>query len=192
VARQEPISASANDPARAVALPPERPVATLNFPKQRDDPRVKRGQNAAAPPALPPKAIVTAEAPARRTGVIAVDRPPVRKTAPRNTTKQHEDPPKGRAQIARPAAPAAPLDPKQVLTLNVHLVDYQAWPALEARIKALAGSKAQCKANRSGDYMWVTLSPVKIDTHAFALKINFGKIVAVYPDQRLIYVDTRR
>jgi hypothetical protein len=108
--------------------------------------------------------------------------------------KQRDDLPNRTEQNAQPPAPAVePVGPKPTLTLNVHVANYQAWPAIEARIKALADSpNLQCKFNRSGEYMWVYLSPMNVDPDAFARKINFGKIVAVYPDQRLIYVDSKQ
>jgi serine/threonine protein kinase len=95
--------------------------------------------------------------------------------------------------IRQKGQPATPAGPEQTLTLNVHVVDYQAWPAIEAKIKALADSpKPQCESRRSGEYMWVTLRPVKVDPDTFARKINFGRIVGVHTDQRLIYVESGR
>jgi HEAT repeats len=83
--------------------------------------------------------------------------------------------------------------PKQIVTLNVHVADYQAWPAIEAQIEALSDSpQPKCKSNRSGEYMWVTLSPVNVDLDTFARKIKFGKVIAVHTDQRLIYVESGR
>jgi HEAT repeats len=106
-----------------------------------------------------------------------------------------EDP--GVAQAAREALPAnlrpAVWGPQQTITLNVHVANQQAWPAIEAQIRALADSPdPKCKWDRSGEYMLVTLSPVKVDPGTFARKINFGKIVAVHTDQRLIYVESGR
>jgi hypothetical protein len=83
--------------------------------------------------------------------------------------------------------------PNQTVRLNVHVADYQAWPAIETQVKALADSpNPKCKSNCSGEYMWVTLSPVNVDPDTFARKINFGKIVAVHTEQRLIYVESGR
>jgi formylglycine-generating enzyme required for sulfatase activity len=100
------------------------------------------------------------------------------------------------AQAAREALPPElrppVVDLKLCVTLNVHLADDRAWPALEAQIKALADSpNPMCKSRRQGDYLWVTLGPVNVDTATFARKIRFGKIVAVHPGHPgLIYVET--
>ena len=81
--------------------------------------------------------------------------------------------------------------PKQTITLNIHVADYEAWPAIEARVKALADSPTPlCRSNRSGEYMWVTLRPVEGDPEKIARKIDFGKITAVHTNQRLIYVES--
>jgi hypothetical protein len=106
-----------------------------------------------------------------------------------------EDQDGGVATAAREALPEAqrpPIyGPKQTLTLNVHVVNNQAWPAIEARIKALADApKAVCKVRPSGQYMWVTLAPVNGDADAFSRRINFGKVTAIHKDQRLIYVES--
>jgi hypothetical protein len=83
--------------------------------------------------------------------------------------------------------------PKQTITINIHVADYNAWPDIEARVKALADSPMpMCKANRSGEYMWVTLSPVEGEPEKIARKIDFGKIISVYTDRRLIYVESGR
>jgi serine/threonine protein kinase len=100
---------------------------------------------------------------------------------------------KAKDDLLNPIRQNGPVGREQTLTLNVHVVDYQAWPAIEAKIKALADSpKVRCEARRSGEYMWVTLRPVNVDPHTFARKINFGKIVAIHTDQRLIYVESGR
>jgi predicted Zn finger-like uncharacterized protein len=99
------------------------------------------------------------------------------------------------AQAAREALPPAErppqYGPQQTMTLNVHVVNIKAWPALEARIKALADSpKVSLKVRTSGDYKWVDIAPVMSDAETFARRINFAKIVAIHNDQRLIYLDS--
>jgi formylglycine-generating enzyme required for sulfatase activity len=85
------------------------------------------------------------------------------------------------------------VDPKLCVTLNVHVADYRAWPAIKAQIMALADSpNPMCKAWRSVEYMWVTLGPVNVDADTFARRINFGKVIAVHRDGPLIYVETGR
>jgi predicted Zn finger-like uncharacterized protein len=101
----------------------------------------------------------------------------------------------GIAQAAREALPPALRPPiwgkRQTITLNVHVANFNAWPAIETKIKALADApKPKCKSSRSGEYMWVTLAPVNGDPGAFARKITFGTITAVHTDQRLIYVES--
>jgi hypothetical protein len=175
--RQESREANAGDPARVVELPPAVPIVPSNNAEQDAD--------------LPNR---TARADDAKPKPKDDARPPVTQIASSNNAKQRDELLNTTRQNTQPTAPApVPVDPKQILTLNVHLPDFQRWPAIEARIKALADSpEPQCKWFRSGDYMWVDLSPVKIDPGAFARKINFGKLIAVYPDQRLIYVDSRR
>src|SRR5262249_52447931 len=72
------------------------------------------------------------------------------------------------AQAAREALPPElrppVVDAKLCITLNIHLANYQAWPDIEAKIKALADSpNPMCKSRRQADYIWVTLGPVKVD-----------------------------
>ena len=99
------------------------------------------------------------------------------------------------AQAAREALPPnlrpAAVDPKLTVKLNVHIKDYQAWPAIQAKIKALAddSSNPMCTTQLTGDYMWVTLGPVK-DYDALLRKIDFGKVTAHNPQSRLIYVES--
>jgi HEAT repeat protein len=99
------------------------------------------------------------------------------------------------AQAAREALPAdlrpPVVDPRLCVTLNIHVADDRAWPAIEARLKALADSpKPMCKSRRQGEYMWVTLGPISVDPATFARKIDFGRIIAVHSEKRLIYVDS--
>ncbi|HEV3143382.1 MAG TPA: HEAT repeat domain-containing protein, partial [Gemmataceae bacterium] len=98
------------------------------------------------------------------------------------------------AQAAREALPPKlrPLvvEANLCVTINIRVRDYQEWPAIEEKIKALADSpKCMCKSYRQQEYIWVTLGPVK-DPEAFARKINFGKVTATHPERRLIYVDS--
>jgi hypothetical protein len=107
------------------------------------------------------------------------------------------DPDHGVADAAREALPPALRPPvygsRQTITLNVHVANIQAWPALEAKIKALADDPDLVySVHTSGDYKWVKLAPVNCDAETFARRINFGRIVAVHNDQRLIYVDSGR
>lgn len=79
--------------------------------------------------------------------------------------------------------------PNQTMKLNVKVVNLQAWPAIEARIKVLAEDPNPiCKVHRSGDYMWVDLAPVSSKGIDFARKINFATVGAVH--DRLIYLDS--
>jgi serine/threonine protein kinase len=99
------------------------------------------------------------------------------------------------AKAARDPLPAperpANYGPQQTMTLNVHVVNIKAWPALEAKIKALADSpKGFCKVRTSGEYKWVDLAPVMADAETFALRITFGRIVAIHNDRRLIYLES--
>jgi len=101
----------------------------------------------------------------------------------------------GVAQAAREALPVGqrpPIyTPAQTLTINVHIVNEQAWAAIEARIKALADApRASYKARTSGQYKWVTLAPVNSDAQTFSRKVNFGQVTAVHNPQRLIYVES--
>jgi HEAT repeat protein len=101
------------------------------------------------------------------------------------------------ADAAREALPAQ-LRPKVwgarlTLRINVHVVNPQAWPELEKKIKALANDpNPRCKVNTSGDYKWVELTPVDSDAETFARRVTFARIVAVHNDQRLIYLDPGR
>jgi hypothetical protein len=101
----------------------------------------------------------------------------------------------GVAAAAREALPPAERPPvwgpRQTMRLNVKVVNIHAWPALEAKLKALADDPhPRYKVHTSGDYKWVDLAPVNSDAEAFARRIPFGRIVAVHNDQRLIYVDS--
>ena len=107
------------------------------------------------------------------------------------------DPDPGVALAARealdPKIRPAIAGPKETVRINIHVCDYNAWPAIEARVKALADSPTPlCKVDRSGEYMWVTLSPVSSDLDKIARKIDFGKITAIHTDLRLIYVESGR
>jgi hypothetical protein len=99
------------------------------------------------------------------------------------------------ADAAREALPAAvrpPVwGPRQTLRLNVHVVNIQAWPAIEAKLKALADDPDPiCRVTTSGQYKWVNLAPVNCDAETFARRINFGRVTAIHNNQRLIYVDS--
>jgi hypothetical protein len=79
---------------------------------------------------------------------------------------------------------------KLVLTLNVHVTAAHPWQQVEAKVKALADEPNPfCRARRSGDYMWVELSPVRCDARTFARRVTFARVVAVHNDQRLVYLD---
>jgi formylglycine-generating enzyme required for sulfatase activity len=98
------------------------------------------------------------------------------------------------AQAAREALPPnlrpAVVDPKQCVTLNIHIKNYQAWPAIQAKVKALADApNPMCQTHLTGDYMWVTLGPVK-DYDALLRKIDFGRVTTHRPESRLIYVES--
>jgi predicted Zn finger-like uncharacterized protein len=99
------------------------------------------------------------------------------------------------ADAAREALPAAvrpPVwGPRQTLKLNIRVINLQAWPAIEAKLKALADDPDPvCRVTTSGQYKWVSLAPVNCDAETFARRINFGRVSAIHNNQRLIYVDS--
>jgi hypothetical protein len=55
----------------------------------------------------------------------------------------------------------------------IHVENPQAWPALEARIKALADApKPQTKILTSGAYKHFEIAPVNCDAETFARKLS--------------------
>jgi hypothetical protein len=144
---------------------PQKPLGAPVGPRGRDYPvRVRPG----APQGPGPRVTIPAPGPRTKPGVDRPGRPPVER--------------------------AAVYGPKQTLTLNIHIRNLQAWPDIQARLKALLDSpKGQVKLNTiSGDYYWVAVAPVNGEPDAFARKVNFAKVVAVHMAQRLIYLDTGR
>jgi predicted Zn finger-like uncharacterized protein len=102
------------------------------------------------------------------------------------------------AQEARNALPAHLRPPVYTdrQTIKVCVVNGarfpQLWPQVEARFKALADSPTpKCKVSTSGDTMTIELAPVNSNANTFARKINFARVTAVHPDQRLIYAELR-
>lgn len=99
----------------------------------------------------------------------------------------------GIAQAARDALPPDQRPPiytmAQTIYLNIHVPDLAAWPAVEKKLYALAeGAPVLLKYHRSGEYMSVRLAPVTSAAVAFALRITFGEVGTIQPDQRVIYV----
>jgi hypothetical protein len=144
---------------------PQKPLGAPGEPRARDYPvRVGPG----APQGPGPRVTIPAPGPRTKPGVDRPGRPPVER--------------------------AAVYGPKQMLTLNIHIRNLQAWPDIQARLKALLDSpKGQVKLNTiSGDYYWVSVAPVNGEPDAFARKVNFAKVVAVHMAQRLIYLDSGR
>jgi hypothetical protein len=126
--------------------------------------------------------------PARAGPAIPQGPAPPRATIP--APEQRTKP--GAARPAEPPVSQVPVDgPKQTLTLNIHLRNANDWPDIQARLKALLGSrKGMVKLNTiAGAYYWVAVAPVNGDADAFARKINFARVVAVHNNQRLIYLD---
>jgi hypothetical protein len=100
----------------------------------------------------------------------------------------------GAAALLFPKDPANPAAKRvaesEIVTINVHVADPKRWPALEEKLRKLADDRdPYFDANRSGEYMWVRLGPVRGDLNRFSLKLDFGKLVAVHTQQRLIYLD---
>jgi predicted Zn finger-like uncharacterized protein len=82
----------------------------------------------------------------------------------------------GLAQEARNALPANLRPPvytdRQWIKLVIHVENPQAWPAIEARLKALADSpKPQTKLLTSGAYQHFQMAPVNCDAQTFARKV---------------------